>query len=251
MQDGLFFRVLRRFNTLVLTLAILGAIALGGIAIWKNHIKWSNLFSSASEEMVGQAAPLSAATAYTMMPDSIYGQTGVYEYQRGNGFYILARGVPPTTLAPAVSISGYGYGLQEIANVMVVDNNAEGHWLFKGTKRSILTRDAIHQGAQQSATYMGAPDPRPVIGIVMLVIEGDANKDGVFNEKDPLQVTVWKKGATEAVKLLDIGEAVSLGLTDAEHYQVVYKKGKQTRAAAYSVPDFKLISDKVLPDEPK
>ncbi len=251
MQDGLFFRILRRFNTLVLSLAILGAIALGGIAIWKHHIKWSHLFSDASEEMMGSSIPLNAATAYTMVPDSIYGQAGTYEYLRGNGVYILTRNVPSSSMAPAVSISPYGYGVQEIANVMVIDANADGHWLFKGVKRSILTRDAIHQGAQQSATIMAGPDPRPVIGLVMLVIEGDANKDGVFNERDPLQVTVWKKGATEAVKLLDIDEAVSLGLTDAEHYQVVYKKGTQTRAAAYSVPDFKLISDKVLPDTPK
>jgi hypothetical protein len=236
MQDGLFFRVLRRFNTLVLSLAILVAMAFGGYSIWKHGLKWGPFGEPEGGDVPLVSEPLPA-----------YGLTA--ESFDARGFqYPLAPSLLVSSNAKASN--PYVPWQSQAANLMVIDDKGEGHWLFKDNNRLIETRDAVHKG-EAVPLPPGAMDTRPVIGLVMTVIDGDANKDGKFDEKDPLAIYAWKQGAGEAVKLLDVDSVVSMEQTGADRYRIVYLKGKESRAAIYALPDFALVADKALPAAPK
>lgn len=238
MQDGLFFRVLRRFNTLVLSLVILGAVALCGYDIWKHGFNWPHIFSQPYEEFGGPVSMPNAGTTYAVLPD--YSPVNL-EFPKNTGFYVLSRTSPPLVGPSGVAV---GYTAPETVNLMAIGANGEGHWLFKGTKQSIIARDMVREGPAPLVQGYPTVDTRPVIAAVMWVCE-DAK-----SVAKPVAY-LWKKGATEAVKLFEMDEGVGLGQMAEDRYQIVYKKGKETRAAVYSVPDFKLISDKALPEAPK
>lgn len=220
----------------MLTLAIWVAMALGGHVLWKAYGKWSK-----SRE-VPQTTARAEGMTYAVMPD-IYNYASP-EAARSPIFYIVTR----THSTPPDGSSG-GYSLPEIANVMVIDPNGDGRWLFKGTQRTILVRDPVRQGPIPDRVPLGMVDSRPVIAVVMWGHE-DTNRDGAYDDKDRMTAYVWRKGTKQAEPLFDFDEGVGLGQVSEDRYQIVYKTRGHTQVAIYSLPDFKFVADKALPDVP-
>jgi hypothetical protein len=246
-HEGWFFWFLRRLNTILLTIIALAIVVLGGHQLWRSVWLKHELFGGpvvaalpASSGNVKSTDFVVQTEAYPT-PDTQYGpQTNVIYVQRH------AEPLPANSSPETAELYPQG----DAVNVMVIDENTgEGHWLFHGTGRYIMTRDVVYQGAPVASSEYGV-DPRPIIGMVMLVVDSDTNKNGALDEKDIISVYLWRKGGTEAVKLLTSDTIPGIGQIGADRYLVTYEKGKKSMAALYSVPDFKLISDKPLPDAP-
>lgn len=252
MQDGLFFRILRRVNLVMFTLVWVGLIALAGFAVWKHGLPKKVL-----ETDVGYTAPIGPATVtYSLLP-AMYGTPfgmqpttpSIYVYSRSNTY----RDAPYFRFGPDGD---------QIINLLVLDDKGDGHWLFPDNKQEITQRDAVHKGALAAPVPQGSADTRPVIGLVMQVVEGQPKATpavqpgpdglpGAYAVKLPTAVYMWKLGAAKAVKLLSVDDVVNSEQVGADRYDIVYKKGKETRAAVYSLPDFEKLSDKALPEAPK
>lgn len=251
-QDGLFFRVLRRLNMIMLTIIGLTIIVGGGFVGWKYYEHQKKVLADRDAVMGEIYSGRLRGEAGVKSGDLVveaqnYGTVDTVYGPNENSIFVLNRVLPP----PAGVPEGYpAFGPHQAVNLMVVDETTgEGRWLFAGTKRLIESRDVVYEGAAVVRSVPGT-DARPVIGLVMIVVDTDTDKDGKLTVKDKPTLYVWRKGTAEAVKLLDVDEAMSYGQLGADRYLIVYKKDKETRSALYSVPEFKLLSGKVLPETP-
>ena len=249
-QDGLFFRVLRRFNMILLTIIGLSIVIGGGFAAWKycEHKHGVRDFYPPYPGIYGSSvavAPPAKADKFEVDADN-YGSPDTVYGPYGGSLFVLNRLMPPPAGAPEEYL---GYAPREAVNLMVVDaKTGEGHWLFAGANRVIISRDAVYEGAPV-ANAMPGKDTRPVIGMVMAVFEGDTG--AAKPAKSTPVFYIWRKGDTQAAKLFAVDEVLSMGQIGADRYMIVYKTGKETKSAIYSVPEFKLLAEKVLPEAPR
>jgi hypothetical protein len=243
-QDGLFFRVLRRFNMILVTIIALAVIGAVGWHVWKNP--------GFRHELTGRPAfvlpaPAAQGEALVVEPEN-YGTSDTVYGPHQNTVMVLYR-YPPFA-APGKAEEYPNYAPKQAVNIMVLDaKNGDGHWLFPDNKQVIVMRDALYEGPAESYTTPDT-DKRPVLGMVLMVAPADTNKNGMLDVGDAATLYAWTKGAAAAKALVAIDEMISVGQYD-DHYIVVYKKGKDLKSATYSVPEFKLLADKVLPKAPK
>ncbi len=237
MQDGLFFRVLRRFNILmgtVLALLLLGALGLAG---WKIATEGSLGFYPTLMPSIETPKNLTQKVEYNVALGG-YDSPGLDQTANRYALFVLNRSEGPSY-----------YGMSEAVNVMLIDDDtAEGHWAFKGVNRAIILRDAIRKGPLEATATI---DARPVIGLLMWVQEYDVAKNGARVTKPGVTFYRWTISKAEAVKLLTVQEGLASGQIDANRYSIVYRKDGKIISAMYSLPDFKLITEKVLPDPAK
>jgi hypothetical protein len=240
-QDGLFFRVLRRFN--ILWIALLGVLLIAATAYNLCHQPWLRHHFTPGPQ-VGSAAI--AAGGFTVSPAS-YASQDTQDGPFDDQVFVLNHVAPAPDFRSSEGFKDFVPPY--VANVMVFNNKTvEGAWLFPTNKQVIVSRDAVYEGAAKQQ-MPAASDPRPVIGMVMLVRAkpvkvGETAKDGV-------SFYVWTKGTAAAVKLIAADVAQTFGQVGADRYVILYKKGAETRVATYSVPEFKPLSDKRVPDAPK
>jgi hypothetical protein len=243
-QDGLFFRVLRRFN--ILWLAILGLVltAAAGQQLCKSayvrqHIVRGLVATDLAQPKV--AAPGELA----VIPDN-FGSSDT-EYRPWAGKVFVARRFMPMP-EPATPESFKDYVPSQDVNILVTDaKSGEGVWLFPTNQQVITSRDAVYEGAAKAVTQSNT-DPRPVVGMVMMVTDiGKAGKA----IKDTASVYLWTKQSAKMVKLFAADKVLSYDQSGAERYMILYQRGAETRLATYAVPGFDLQSDKRMPDMPK
>lgn len=237
MQDGLFFRIVRRINMLLVLVIALGLLAGGAFIGWQKYKEGD--FSFTPYDGIYKPPHL---TADKMKP---HYNVALAPYEAPidpahpaiNGIFVLNR----TMFGP------YSYAeTGEVANIMEIDDKTgEGHWLFKGADRNITFRGGVRKGDLPDGA---ATDDRPLIGLVLWVVEKDANKDGSYGFEDPISAYVWRFGETKPTKLFEADDGLSTGQMNGKLYAVVYVKGGKHISATYSIPDFKLVSEKVLPD---
>lgn len=244
-HEGWFFWFLRRFNTLMMT--VFGLLVLGviGYQLCNNPIIRHNLFGTPVPPFAIPGMP--AVTPGFRVQAEAYATPGAVYGPQVKFLYVLVH-----SKAPAANVSSIYpvFHAGDATNVMIVDEKTgEGHWLFTGTDRGIVARDAIYQGAPVVNAPVGV-DPRPVIGLVMWVAQSDTNKDGQLTQDDAVTLYSWHQGETSAVKMLSADDVLTGGQEGADRYMVVYRQGKTLKSAFYSVPDFKLLSEKVLPEPP-
>ena len=243
-QDGLFFRVLRRFNILWVAIAGLVIIAISGYQLCTNAQFRHNLMPNLKSESLPPPAPV--AKELSIVSDN-FGSADT-QYGPWDGQVLVATRDTPFP-DPSEPDAFKNYTPSQAVNVMVFDNKSgKGAWIFPDNNQVITSRDAVYEGAAKANTAPGT-DPRPVVGMVMIVTAAD--KAAKAKSADKLSVYLWTKGAPTAVKLLAADGLQSLGQSGADRYVVVYQKGKETRAAVYSVPEFKKLSDNSLPEAPK
>lgn len=237
MQDGLFFRIVRRINLLLVLLLSLVLIVAAGLVGWRSYERgeWASLVP---DRLESQPSPPKPTVKYEVAL-APYEAPAKDNRPTANGIFVLNR---------VSSLGDMDLGAPDVANIMEVDVENHGFWLFKGANRTITMRDGVRKGELPD----GAPtDSRPVIALVLWVVEKDANKDGEYGAGDPISVYVWRIGEEKVTKLLDAEEGLSTGQISGTKYGVVYQKSGKNIAATYSIPDFKLISERVLPDPMK
>jgi hypothetical protein len=238
-QDGLFFRVLRRFNMILVAIICLALIAFVGWHLYKTPAVRGSLLGyhhAVAKPLVTKAQVAIQPENYGT-PDTIYGP-------HLNTVLVLNRNMPfPTAEAPEAFEN---YVPRQALNIMVLDEKTgTGHWLFADNKQIITMRDALYEGEAVARTTP-ATDTRPVLGMVMVVVPDAAAKTAKLQA-----IYAWTKQLGTAKKLVDTDEMVSISQTAENRYVVIYRKGPATRSATYSVPDFKLLSDVELPAAPK
>ena len=133
-------------------------------------------------------------------------------------------------------------------NLLAIDQGtAESHWIFRGYDRAIIADDPIYDTV--APRPLETP-PASTIALVMTVVDSDTNKDGELTEKDQQSLYVYRPGATEVVRLVTAGLILSRQQTSSDRYLVVYENGSSATAATFSVPEFKLVAEKLLPKVP-
>lgn len=242
-QDGLFFRVLRRFNLIVW--ALVGIAALMVAATYLPELPWmTSLIAKVGGDTAVPVAQAPAKTDGYELQAEYYPSGEAYPpIARDKVLFVLRKSMPPvdpTTFLP---------NKEEVVNLMVIDEDGQGHWLFQGHDRLIVSREAVYQGPQPAGAEV-ATDARPIVALVMQVVEADTNKDGKLGEDDAISLYVWRKGDSKAEKLLTSDTLMGVGRMGENRYLVNFDKGKTKMAAVYSLPDFKLISATPLPEAP-
>ena len=238
--DGLFFRVLRRFN--ILWFAILGVVV---IAVTAYQVYSNPIFR---EYLVAVVKPVKATVlpaakpGISVMPET-YGSYDTEYAPWGGKVFVAVRNYPlPEPITPEAM---QGYKPAETVNVLVIDaKGGDSVWLFPTNKQVIVSRDSLFEGAAKGFSKPQT-DPRPVIGMVMLVAPDGTAKT------EPSAVYVWTKESGKTVKLFVADKVLSFDQSGADRYLILYEKGTETHVATYALPEFKLISDKRVPDLPK
>lgn len=237
MQDGLFFRVLRRFNIVMCTLLALLLLGGLGLAGWKFATEGSLGFYPVLMPSIQMPKELVQKVEYNVSLAN-FDSPGLDQAVNRYGLFVLNRSQGPEY-----------YGAGEAVNVMQIDDDtADGHWAFKGVNRIITMRDAIRKGLPDASA---AVDARPVTGLMMWVQDYDVAKDGARTPKAGVSFYHWALGKTDAVKLLTVQEGLASGQIGSDRYSIVYRKDGKIISAMYALPDFKLITEKTLSDPSK
>ena len=147
---------------------------------------------------------------------------------------------------PEYSGSLRGDYMQDV-NILLVDGNGAGHWVFRGNERTISARDTI----LESVSDTGNSQEQNAIGLAITVIDADTNGDGKLTAKDRKTLYGYLLGSEGAVKLMTADDFLGASQFGADRYVVVYADKETARSAVFSLPDFKLISDNPLPNVPK
>lgn len=245
-DENRFFRFVWRFNALALALGLAAITVVGSLSFVGDL--WGPIFRAPQSEPVGHFAPVpkEAERNYTYRLESEPLETpGTRER-----IMILRRweGEPREYgLADVPRVSSYSGPEEQDVNILVIDGDSgASHWLFGGYCRSIISRTPVY-GAEPDANR-SAP---PVVAWVMQTVDADTNKDGKLTTKDRQSLYVYRPGAGEAVKFLSADNVLATHQIGADKYLIVYENGKTASAATYSVPDFKLLSQKSLQNVPK
>ncbi|HWA89764.1 MAG TPA: hypothetical protein VG889_07005 [Rhizomicrobium sp.] len=144
------------------------------------------------------------------------------------------------------------YGGPNTVNLLAVDGaTGAGHHLFRGYDREIVSWNAVTRPGDKpdSVPVPGQPiaSGPAAIALVIRTIDADTDKDGALTAKDKQSLYVYRPGDGLATKLIDVDYLLSSDRTDGAHYLVVHERGKTAYAASYSLPDFKLLSEKPVP----
>lgn len=240
-QESLFFRILHRVNTILLTIIGLAIVFGAGYGIWYEHERQHGLDISRAE--------LQAATDLAKLPpvpDIVVGEDYASlgsDYNPNGYINILKHASHPP-------LNDYGPGTDDV-NAMVVDpRTGKGAWLFAGTKRNIVTREGIYEGAVKGRTT-AETDTRPLIGLVLWVAETDTDKDGALTNADAITLYLWRKGETKVTKIRTVENLLSTSQVAADRWLITYRTGNTFHSALYSVPEFELIAENQLPEMPK
>jgi hypothetical protein len=243
-DENKFFRYLWRFNALVLAGI---AVAAAGLLVYGILNPWR----PAGIAPAGHFAPVAGGAekefTYRLTKDSSYsvGREQVIYLGRWNG-------------APSV------YGLQHMSasydmtepaflgvNALAVSpNSGDSHWLFRGYRRAILSESSISLSERPAEpdTAVAPGTAQTVIAMAMTAVEVDTNKDGRLSEKDRQSLYVYREGMAEAMKLLTGDLIISAQQSGVDRFLVISENGKSGLATTFSIPDFKLIAQKPLPN---
>jgi hypothetical protein len=237
-QDSLFFRVLRRFNVIWVALLGLVLIVAGSYDLYAHRdeiLRRSD--ASVREEPIQplkmERLEVRDAERFPSPGTESAPEPWIYTY----GHVTVPEGAP---VGPDDPI--------ETANLMVIDANGTGHWLFADSKRTILRRDVVRRGVP-AANTVAAYDMRPIEGVLILVSEGQSREDKALLRPDALYL--WKVNTDKAVKLIGAAHVLSYGQIGEDRYRVVYNDGKNEHVALYTVPEFEKVYDKILPTVPQ
>ena len=135
---------------------------------------------------------------------------------------------------------------QDVNLLVVDDGNAKSHWLFRGTERTILSRDEVH--ASDVANFNAYS---PIVAIVLTVLDADTNKDGEIDRKDREALYVYRGGSAAAVEFFTADRILAAQQAGADRYLVIYENGNKAAAQLFSLLDFKPLAQNPLPDVPE
>jgi hypothetical protein len=249
-EENKAFRFLWRFNAILMAVAgilVICALSFSVIEGWTMRHR-------SPEVPAGNYAPVpkSAEENYTYrleaQPDiASLPHEQFFALQRWNGSpssYGLAMDLKVTT-----EFSSSFYHYTDAVNLLAVDSaSGASHWLFAGYSRRVADQQAIYAGGPFVPDESKAP--LQPIALVIRTVDKDTNRDGQLDYKDGWSLYYYRPGDVRATKFFDANYIISMNEVDDGDFSVIYEKGKSAFAVRFHVPDFKLVSEKSLPDVP-
>jgi hypothetical protein len=248
-EESRFFRVLWRFNAILLAVVGILAIGLLGTAALQSWM-WRHNYQPPPEghfTPVPKAAEQSFTYRLSVQPDFVL--------LRGEQFYALQRwkGSPSSyglAMADLTIASSSAYHYTDAVNLLAVNTGTgASHWLFDGYRRAVIDQRAIYSGGPLVSNEL--PTSKDPTALVIRTVDNDTNNDGQLDFKDRQTLYAYRPGDTRAVKFFEADYIISMGEVEGGNFFVVYEKGQSAIAATFSVPDFKLKSQHQLPNVPQ
>lgn len=224
------FQYLWRFNAVamaVICLAIIVAFAASAL---------SPLWSSRNADVSGTfAAPKTTEQGYTYK----LGSDAIRLAGTSEALFVLRRWKSSARDSASPEASA-----QDVNLLAVNGNDAGGHWLLRGTDQRIMARDELH--VSDVAAYNGAS---PVTALVLTVAEQEHS--GADAGKDRESLYLYRVGSPNAVRFFTADRILANQQIGADRYVVIYENGKTAGTDLFSLVDFRLLSNKPLPDIPE
>lgn len=233
-DENRFFRWVWRFNGVVLALAVIALIVIIAAAMVASFQFRRDWMADTHLKQVPKAEQ--AKYTYRLAEADLAAL-------RHHKLFLLHR----SKGTEEQSFSSYRSDYGDEVNLMLVDGNGTGQWVFRGNERLISARNTILETAPND----GSEKEQNAIGFAITVIDADTNGDGKLTAKDRQTLYGYLLGGEGAVKLMTADEFLGASQFGTDRYVVVYAEKDTARSAVFSLPGFKLISDKPLPNVPK
>jgi len=243
-DDNRFFRSVWRFNAIVIALVALGSLAMVGIGAWMQFgapYDW--------KAPAGHFAPVPKTAeqkyTYRLAPEPLDQLAGTHEQ-----LFVLRRweGDPQEFgLADVKVSSSYrGIDIDDVNLLLVDDDTGDARWLFPGYERLIASEQSI-----DGPNLIPGTQVRTTVGLIIDAVDADTDKDGKLTERDRHTLYGYRLDTGRAVKIVSADLILGTRQIGTDRLVVTYEDGKAANVAIYSLSDFKLISQKPLPDVPK
>jgi hypothetical protein len=122
-------------------------------------------------------------------------------------------------------------------NLLIVNSDdASSRWMFPDNGQTILSRDELH--ITDSGTIYS-----PVTGLVLTASNtaGESARESLY---------YYRIGGGPAVRFLTADSIVSAQQAGSDRYLVIYRNRTHTTAAVFSLVDFRVVTEKPVPDVP-
>lgn len=228
-DESKFFRYLWRFLAIGLALVVLGTLAFIGLGL------------KLPAGPVGHHAP-DAKKVERKWTYRIEGEDLATNWAQSRKLFVLRRwsGEPRE-----FGLSSYsGPDAQDVNYLFVNGQTGASQWVFRGNNRLIVSNDSI---------TAGAPNFKGVslsIAIVTTVVESDTDKDGELSTKDRKTLYGYHIGGVAPAKMLSADTILGARQIDDDKYLIAYMNGKALKAAVFSIADFKMVSERPIPNVP-
>jgi hypothetical protein len=138
-------------------------------------------------------------------------------------------------------------------NLLVVRGDGSSQWLFRGNNRAILSQNEICAIKEfQQVSVMGVEPTCKTTSALVIDVSGiRVDEKGEYEMTTPESLYVYRPGGREPEKFATADVIRTSRQLGINRYVVVSETGGKATTAIYSIPDFKLISQKPLPNVPK
>lgn len=126
----------------------------------------------------------------------------------------------------------------ETVNLLVVNGDAVGHWIFPGIGQRICQRTRIGISDEEDS---------PVAALVMSVAQSDTNKDGEISCADSQMVYAYPMNARGPSKLFSADTVRSVTKIGPSKVLIVFDANGNSIAAVVATADLRVVSRKLLP----
>ena len=250
-DENKLFRFLWRFNAILLAVAgilVVGALSTSMIENWMMRHR-----SPEAPQGDFTPVPKSAEKNYTYRLEA-QPEISALPHEE---FLALQRwdGSPESNglamdLKATAGFSSSSYQYTDAVNILSVNISAgTSHWLFAGYSRRIVDQQAIY--AEDPLAPSGSKTSANPIALVIRTVDKDTNGDGQLDYRDGWSLYYYRPGDVKATKFFDAAYIISMNDLYGGNFSVIYEKGRSAFAARFHVPDFKLVSEKPLPDVPQ
>lgn len=238
--ENKFFRFIWRFNALALAAAALAAVlATVGVLVavlWNSAHVEQNLHFAAVVKQADSIDTYQLSDYVTRLPSA--GEE-IFALQRVTGWDGRSKA------RRAFDVSSYDWVAYDHVNLLVVRRDGSSQWLFRGYGRAILSEETVCASPAEAAV---CPNP-----IAVAIRTSGIKKDehGAYKLAGEEALYLYRVGGTEAVRIMSAEAILDSHEVGADRYVVVFENGSGRFAASYSMPDFKLVSLRPLPNVPK
>lgn len=225
------FTLIKRINSALLLLGLLG---LGAFIAW-------NIWSS-NQWQSSRAVPIPATQAGEAKPVLL--EFGQIENIHGTDTQMLEL----STRGDSGKFSSGGYG-SETRNVLFLSGKDKTpRWLFPVQSNLILTAEQLRQESEACGSKQA-----PASALFFEYISNDSNGDGKLSRDDRSRIALAKPDGTGLTEVLDgVSRVLSREMLDSQHLTLIYQKDRTIHHARFSLSTLSKELDQeivTVPDE--
>ncbi|MCE1171482.1 MAG: hypothetical protein LWW84_09170 [Azovibrio sp.] len=208
------FTLIKRINSALLLLGLLG---LGAFIAW-------NIWSS-NQWQSSRAVPIPATQAGEAKPVLL--EFGQIENIHGTGTQMLELSARDSS--GKLYSSGYG---SETRNVLFLSGKDKTpRWLFPVQSNLILTVEQLRHETESSGSKQA-----PASALFFEYISNDSNGDGKLSRDDRSRIALAKPDGTGLTEVLDgVSRVLSREMLDSQHLTLIYQKDRAIHHARFSL----------------